>query len=674
MTVTKTPNGFTLDSAGQRVVVDPITRIEGHMRAEVNIDDNNMITNAVSSGTMWRGLEVILKGRDPRDAWAFTQRICGVCTGTHALTSVRAVEDSLGIEIPENANSIRNIMQLSLQVHDHRGAVPLSIRVTAGRYEDDVVRRIQVVPPGFPMEHSFGGILEGVAQHEVTVPDSVIPGSLTTQVQVYPTPLASMAEALAAMLREPHGCFEQTSSVNYPNVMAMQYMQSHHGVDPAFVKKAAALLDRGYRKLVGFECKERGYEWFGGDPGHEALTAYGVLEFHDMAQVMNVDAEMVKRTRRWLLDRRDGEGGFKRNERALDTFGRAPALTTNAYILWALAEVGETGLEKELRAFKRAVRDSKDTYVLALAANVFHKTGDTEEAARLRKQLAGLQAKGGSLPGATTSITGSGGRSLVIETSALAVLAWLQGGEQTREIEAAMRWISAQCQGGRFGSTQATILALKAVIAYDKARAQVAKDGVLELLVDGEVRHTLPFQAGQKQALTLPDIGETLGTGTHKLALRMQGGGVMPYSMAVRFHAMTPASAEQAPLALTTQLATQKAVEGEPVEMRVEVRNVADKGRPMAVAIVGLPGGLEARAKQLEELVKEGKVDAIETRAREVILYWRSLAPKAHHTLTIDCVAAVPGRYEAPASRAYLYYTDEDKRWVAGTTLEITSR
>lgn len=114
-----TPNGFQLDDSGQRVVVDPVTRIEGHMRCEVNIDDENMIRNAVSTGTMWRGLEVILKGRDPRDAWAFVQRICGVCTGTHALTSVRAVEDALSIDIPENANSIRNIMQLALQVHDH---------------------------------------------------------------------------------------------------------------------------------------------------------------------------------------------------------------------------------------------------------------------------------------------------------------------------------------------------------------------------------------------------------------------------------------------------------------------------------------------------------------------------------------------------------------------------
>lgn len=111
--------GFKLDNSGRRVVVDPVCRIEGHLRVEVNLDGNNVIRNAVSTGTMWRGLEVILKGRDPRDAWAFTERICGVCTGTHALTSVRAVEDALGIQIPENANTIRNLMQLNLYVHDH---------------------------------------------------------------------------------------------------------------------------------------------------------------------------------------------------------------------------------------------------------------------------------------------------------------------------------------------------------------------------------------------------------------------------------------------------------------------------------------------------------------------------------------------------------------------------
>jgi hydrogenase large subunit len=112
-------NASALDNSGRRIVVDPVTRIEGHMRCEVNVDEHNVIRNAVSTGTMWRGLEVILKGRDPRDAWAFVERICGVCTGTHALTSVRAVEDALAIQIPYNAHLIRHLMDKTLQVHDH---------------------------------------------------------------------------------------------------------------------------------------------------------------------------------------------------------------------------------------------------------------------------------------------------------------------------------------------------------------------------------------------------------------------------------------------------------------------------------------------------------------------------------------------------------------------------
>ena len=105
--------------AKNRVVVDPVTRIEGHLRVEAILDDQGKIQDALSSGTMWRGIEVILRGRDPRDAWAFTERICGVCTTVHALASIRAVEDALQIRVPENANIIRNIMFLTQMVQDH---------------------------------------------------------------------------------------------------------------------------------------------------------------------------------------------------------------------------------------------------------------------------------------------------------------------------------------------------------------------------------------------------------------------------------------------------------------------------------------------------------------------------------------------------------------------------
>ena len=101
-----------------RIVVDPITRIEGHLRIEAVVE-NGRITDAYSSGTMVRGFEKILKGRDPRDAWAFTERACGVCTTVHALASVRAVEDALGIVVPKNAELIRNLMFCAQYVQDH---------------------------------------------------------------------------------------------------------------------------------------------------------------------------------------------------------------------------------------------------------------------------------------------------------------------------------------------------------------------------------------------------------------------------------------------------------------------------------------------------------------------------------------------------------------------------
>ncbi|WP_024786771.1 MULTISPECIES: nickel-dependent hydrogenase large subunit [unclassified Lebetimonas] len=103
----------------KRVVIDPITRIEGHLRVEVVLDDNNVIKDAYSSATLWRGIEVILKGRDPRDAGFMTQRICGVCTYSHYKAGIMAVEDALGIEPPLNAKLTRELMNIALFFHDH---------------------------------------------------------------------------------------------------------------------------------------------------------------------------------------------------------------------------------------------------------------------------------------------------------------------------------------------------------------------------------------------------------------------------------------------------------------------------------------------------------------------------------------------------------------------------
>nr|WP_296749325.1 nickel-dependent hydrogenase large subunit [Thioalkalivibrio sp.] len=105
--------------SADRIVVDPVTRIEGHLRIEAETDSENRITSAYSSGTMVRGLEIVMKGRDPRDAWAFAQRICGVCTLVHGVASIRSVENALDYPIPPNAQLIRNLMSGAQYIHDH---------------------------------------------------------------------------------------------------------------------------------------------------------------------------------------------------------------------------------------------------------------------------------------------------------------------------------------------------------------------------------------------------------------------------------------------------------------------------------------------------------------------------------------------------------------------------
>jgi hydrogenase large subunit len=102
----------------KRITIDPVTRIEGHLRIDLEVD-GGVVKKAWSSGTMWRGFEQILKGRDPRDAWVFTQRICGVCTTVHAIASVRAVENALQLEVPLNAQLIRNLIVIAHGLHDH---------------------------------------------------------------------------------------------------------------------------------------------------------------------------------------------------------------------------------------------------------------------------------------------------------------------------------------------------------------------------------------------------------------------------------------------------------------------------------------------------------------------------------------------------------------------------
>ncbi|WP_257450418.1 MG2 domain-containing protein [Archangium lipolyticum] len=571
---------------------------------------------------------------------------------------------------------------LELKVGSQSRPVDVTLTATAGSYVDTVKRTLSIKPNGFPLRASFGGLLSSrqPVVHPVTLPANHVRGSVKTSIAVYPSPLANMTESLARLIQEPSGCFEQTSSTTYPMTMAQQYFQTHSGVSPELVASAREKLETGYKRLVGFECPEKGYEWFGENPGHEALTAFGLMHFSDMKQVRDVDAAMLERTRAWLLKQRDGKGGFERKRRALHTWVE-DSDTSNAYILWALLESTDKPAEqarelsKEVGALKAAALESQNSYVLALAANVMALAGDGAEARKLMERLAAKQGKTGVVEGGTQSIVGSSGGTLQIETTALAVLAWLREPSHLVNVERSMRFLADSCEGGRYGSTQSTVLALRAIVAYDQARSAKRAPGSVRVYVDGRpVGGAVKFDGGAQEALKLPDVSELLTVGERKIELRMEGGSELPYSIEVTYNALVPASSPDTRVDLEVALAKTALTEGEPTEARVRVTNRSDQKLSTTVAIFGVPGGLEVRHDQLKELVKKHTVDAYEVIGRDVVLYWRGMEPRKKLEVPLSLIAAVPGTYTGPASRAYLYYADNHKVWRDGLEVSIAPK
>ena len=592
-------------------------------------------------------------------------------TGDFKLMDLQRVSQSL------KANERQRWIQ-PINVGFGNGNKEFVLDTKAGKYSDKVTRTLLVKPKGFPIEVPCSGILEAgkPAIHTIKIPAALVTDSIVCNTAVYPTPLANMTEALQRLIQDPYGCFEQTSSTSYPLTMAQQYFVSHTGVDPKLVQSSKEKLDAGYKRLVSFWCPDKGYEWFGENPGHEALTAFGLLHFSDMSQVRDVDKTMVSSTREWLLKQRDGKGGFNRKRRALHSWIEDKDCS-DAYITWALLETGvpRGDLSAEIDRLKIAAKESKNSYVKALAAIAFIKAGEASTAAPLLDELAKKQKPDGSVDSITASIVGSGGESLIIEGTSLATLAWMSDPRYTGNVERSIKFLADSCQSGRYGSTQATVLALRAIVQYDKNRARPKADGKVRVFVDGHaVGDWVEFTPTTQGAIKLPDISELLTPGEHKLELRMEGGGAMPYSMSVNYNTTLPVSSADCKLDIAVKLAADKLQEGSATVANVVVQNKTAEVVPTPVAILGLPGGLEPRHDQLKELMKKGTIAAYEVIGREVVLYWRDMQPNEKVEVPVSLIAAIPGKYKAPASRAYLYYTDENKTWVDGLEVEIAAK
>jgi uncharacterized protein YfaS (alpha-2-macroglobulin family) len=349
---------------------------------------------------------------------------------------------------------------------------------------DIVVREIEVVPNGREQTIVFNGRLDGSAEHVVSFPVDVIPDSGKTFVRIYPGPLSQVVEGMDGVLRMPFGCFEQTSSATYPNVLALDYMKRIRKLTPEIHAKAEGYIANGYQRLLTFEVAGGGFSWFGQSPANKILTSYGLMEFSDMSKVHEVDLKVIERTQQWLASQQQPDGSWKPdsnfiNEGATDRYN-TDVLRITAYIAWALENTGYRGsaIEKAYQFISRSKSSNSDAYTLAVIANFAAEyQKDRAFTRQAIQQLLDARVEKEDQTWWTTEETAVYGRgtSAAIETTGLAVQALLKSGEAPAITRKALTYIASRKDAsGTWGTTQATIMALRALLlSTEKGSAEV---------------------------------------------------------------------------------------------------------------------------------------------------------------------------------------------------------
>jgi uncharacterized protein YfaS (alpha-2-macroglobulin family) len=547
------------------------------------------------------------------------------------------------------------------------------LSVSVGEDKDVWEKTIRIVPRGYPVNVSFSG--KEMNNAYIADIKNMIPGSLVAQAMAFPDVTSDLLTGVESILSEPFGCFEQTSMTSYPNVLVLNYLREAKVSNPALVSNAEVLLEKGYKRLTSFETKQKGYEWFGGTPAHEALTAYGLLQFKEIQKVAGyVDATMVDRTANWLLSRRDGKGGFLKSAQALDNFGRANDDITNAYIVYSLAEAGFQQLELEVKKTTEIALLKKDPYLLALAANTLWLLKQNEKAIEVTAALMQTQAENGSWTGLTHSITYSQGEALSVETTGFALLALIRAAEPNKmKIDKGVNFLVKQRSGsGGFGNSQATIVALKALTAYVVFSKRAAEDGVFTLTVNGKETAKADWKAGTQNTIIAKGWEAEIKEGQNKLEF---GYTILkeplPFTISLDYFTSLPKTDPACKIKIETKLSAPKVKLGEVVQMTVKLTNSSAEGQPMTMAAVNIPGGCVVSPVQLRDLQQSKQVDFYEIKGNRIFLYLRQMVPSEVRNITLTLNPVLKGKFEASASSAYLYYTAERKVWAKGVELIV---
>lgn len=558
------------------------------------------------------------------------------------------------------------------------GQQSLTVMAYGSQLSDAIRRQIRVEPNGQKVEIVHNGTLQGTVTQQIVLPPDAVSGASKVLVKIYPGTFSQVVEGLDGLLQMPYGCFEQTSSTTYPNILILSYLQKTHQVNPAIQMRAEQYISIGYQRLVTFEVQGGGFSWFGNPPANQVLTAYGLLEFSDMAKARDIDPQIISRTQKWLAGKQRADGSWLEEGPGIAEGiinRQTGALRTTAYVDWALAESGYTGPEvaRGIAYVEQHLDESDDPYTLALVLNLLVAARkDEPNTARVAQKLIALAHTTDDTAwweGKTVTFTGATNLGADLETCGLAAYALARWGGNPAFTTKALNYIvQHRDAGGTWQTTQATVWCMRALL-YASSQGIAKGTGTVTVVMNGQKVATLSVTEANRDIMQQVEIQNPLQKGENRLEIRfkadaLSGKGALGYQAVSRYYlpwrdTMPPVAPNAEPLALAVHYDRTTLAQNDTVGVTVTIHNNTNGKVEMPLIDLGVPPGFTVETDGLEEAVKAKTIDKYTVAARQIIVYLQKLAPNQTVTLRYKVRALFPVKALTPLSKVYPYYDPE---------------
>lgn len=549
---------------------------------------------------------------------------------------------------------------------------------------DAMGRSIDVRPNGDARHVNHSGTLTSSIRETVTFPASRIEDADRLFVKVYPGVFSQVVEGLDSILKMPHGCFEQTSSTTYPNLLALQYMQKTDRITPAVELKATQYINLGYQRLLTFEIEGGGFSVFGDPPANRVLSAYGLMQFSDMSRVYPVDERVLVRTRDWLLSQRNADGTWSPDENyshaeMWKSIQENPLLVT-AYIAYALASSGETtSLQRSRLYLINHADEASDAYTLAILANALLALAPNDPATHqtLRRLLElGTESDDAMYWRSEASLSFARGEHAWVETTAWAAMALNESGQHNSQLGKTLNWlISRKDPRGTWGTTHGTVLALKALIRSLGSMTE-SMDATVVVSVDGTPVSEFSVTPDTSDVMRQVDLTEHLQANSTSIQLTVnhQGdsSGKLLYQVVGQYYV---------PWQLTGPLPDDFSIDVEydrtelsvndMVTCNVTAGNNRSQRAEMVMIDVGIPPGFRVEQSVLDDYVAADVIEKYTVMNRQLLIYLESLDGNAMLELSVPMRATLPLIATVPESTMYEYYHPETRSVATPTNITV---